>query len=80
MVGWRIPIIGLAQARRSGYFNDFGFPVAPGWETLDFPNPGDINAYALEICGELMEPVSRKGDVVMVLPNSAVPPTDCVVV
>ena len=80
MVGWRIPIIGLAQARRSEYFNDFGFPVAPGWETLDFPNLGDINAYALEICGELMEPVNRKGDVAMVSPNSAVLTADCVVV
>ena len=79
-VGLRIPIIGLAQAGRSGYFDDSGFPVASGWETLDFPNLGDINAYALEICGESMEPVNRKGDVVMVSLNSAVLAADCVVV
>ena len=78
--GFRIPIIGLAQAGRSGYFDDPGFPVASGWDTLDFPNLGDINAYALEICGEPMEPVYRKGDVVIVSPNSAVLPADRVVV
>ena len=62
------------------FFDDSGFPVASGWDTLDFPNLGDINAYALEICGESMEPVYRKGDVVIVSPNSAVLPADCVVV
>ena len=75
-----IPIIGLAQAGRPGYFDDSGFPVASGWGMADFLYLGDSNAYALEICGELMEPVNRKGDVVMVLPNSAVLPTDCVMV
>ena len=76
----RIPIIGLAQAGRSGCFYDSGFPVASGCYTLDFLYLGDSNAYALEICGESMEPVYRKGDVVIVSPNSAVLPADRVVV
>ncbi len=78
--GLRIPIIGLAQAGRSGYFDDSGYPVASGWDSLDFPNLGDSNAYGLEICGESMEPVYRKGDIVIVSPNSAVLPADRVVV
>ena len=76
----RIPIIGLAQAGRPGYFDDSGFPVASGWDTLDVPNLGDSNACALEICGESMEPVYRKGGVVIVSPNSTVLPADRVVV
>ena len=50
--GLRIPIIGLAQAGRPGYFDDPGFPVASGWDMADFLYLGDSNAYALEICGE----------------------------
>lgn len=76
----KIPIIGLAQAGRSGYFDDSGYPVSTGWDTLDFPNLGDSNAYALEICGDSMEPVYRRGDIVIVSPNSAVLPADRVVV
>ncbi len=76
----RIPIIGFAQAGRSGYFDDAGYPVSAGWDTLDFPNLGDPNAYALEICGDSMEPIYRRKDVVIVSPNAAVRPRDRVVV
>lgn len=76
----RIPVIGFAQAGRSGYFDDAGYPVSNGWDSVDFPNLGDENAYALEICGDSMEPVYRKGDLIIVSPNSAVRPEDRVVV
>ena len=45
-VSLEIPVIEFAQASRSGYFDDSGYPVASGWDTLDFPNLGDVNAYS----------------------------------
>jgi len=76
----RVPLIGLAQAGRAGFFDDAGYPVSAGWDTIDFPNLGDANAYALEISGDSMEPIYRAGDIVIVSPNSAVLPGDRVVV
>ena len=68
----RVPVIGLAQAGRAGFFDDAGYPVSAGWDTIDFPNIGDANAYALEICGDSMEPVYREGDIVIFSHNTAV--------
>ncbi|MBG03610.1 MAG: DNA-binding protein [Rhodospirillaceae bacterium] len=78
-VSLKIPVIGFAQAGRAGFFDDSGYPVASGWETLDFPNLGDANAYALAISGDSMLPVYRKGDIIVVAPNAAVRPGDRVV-
>ena len=63
-----------------GFFNDSGCPVASGYETLDFPNLGDANAFALAISGNRMLPVYRKGDIIVVAPNAEVRPGDRVVV
>lgn len=77
--GLRIPVIGHAQAGRSGFFDDAGFPVGEGWDELDFPNLGDPNAYALEISGDSMEPVYRDGDIIVVSPSANVRRGDRVV-
>jgi phage repressor protein C with HTH and peptisase S24 domain len=63
-----IPLIGLAQAGSSGYFDDAGFPAGHGWEEIAFPELGDPHAYALEITGESMQPVYRDGDRIIVSP------------
>ena len=76
----RIPVIGLAQAGESGFFDDGGFPVGSGWDDVVFPDLGDPNAYALEISGESMEPVFREGDIIIVSPAAGVRRGDRVVV
>ncbi len=76
----RIPVIGYAQAGRSGFFDDAGYPTGAGWDSVDFPNVGDPNAYALEISGDSMEPVYRDGDVIVVSPSSSIRRGDRVVV
>jgi phage repressor protein C with HTH and peptisase S24 domain len=63
-----IPLIGLAQAGRGGFFDDAGFPVGGGWDEVSFPNVADEHAYALEIAGDSMLPLYRDGDVVVVSP------------
>jgi phage repressor protein C with HTH and peptisase S24 domain len=75
-----IPLLGLAQAGKGGYFDDSGFPVGSGWDEIDVPGITDTNAYALEITGNSMEPVYREGDTIIVSPNTAPRRGDRVVV
>jgi phage repressor protein C with HTH and peptisase S24 domain len=76
----RIPLIGLAQAGGDGYFDDGGYPVGGGWDEVSLPEIGDVNAYALEISGDSMEPVFRDGDQVIVSPAAPIRRGDRVVV
>jgi phage repressor protein C with HTH and peptisase S24 domain len=76
----RIPLIGLAQAGSEGFFDDGGYPVGGSWDEVSLPEIGDLNAYALEISGQSMEPVFRDGDVVIVSPAAPIRRGDRVVV
>jgi phage repressor protein C with HTH and peptisase S24 domain len=75
----RIPLIGLAQAGGSGFFDDGGYPAGAGWDEVELPQTGDANAYALSISGESMEPVYRPGDAISVSPAAPVRAGDRVV-
>jgi phage repressor protein C with HTH and peptisase S24 domain len=57
-----VPLLGLAEAGAGGFFDDGGFPTGHGWDQVDFPgNPRD-NVFALEVSGDSMLPLYRKGD------------------
>lgn len=77
-----IPLLGLAQAGRDGFFDDAGFPVGGGWDEIRFPDvhPIDDHAYALEIQGDSMMPLYRDGDIVVVSPAVTLRKGDRVVV
>lgn len=77
--GRTIPIVGLARAGADGFFDEAGFPVGAD-DTVRFPDTGLDRVYALEITGDSMEPLYRKGDVVIVQPGGAVRRGDRVVV
>ena len=74
-----IPLIGMAQAGSSGYFDDAGFPAGAGWEEIGFPELADEHAYALEITGDSMLPVYRDGDRIVISPGSSLRRGDRVV-
>jgi len=76
----QIPLIGLAQAGKGGFFDDSGFPVGGSWDEIDAPGVVDQNAYSLEITGDSMLPVYREGDIVIVSPNTSVRKGDRVIV
>ncbi|MCF8469855.1 MAG: helix-turn-helix transcriptional regulator [Parvibaculum sp.] len=76
----RVPLIGLAQAGRGGYFDDAGFPVGASWEEVAFPDFKDEHAYALEVSGDSMMPVYRDGDIIIVSPAADIRRGDRVVV
>ncbi|MDP2150390.1 MAG: helix-turn-helix transcriptional regulator [Parvibaculum sp.] len=75
-----VPLIGLAQAGRGGFFDDAGFPVGGGWEEVAFPDFKDEHAYALEVSGDSMEPFYRAGDIIIVSPGAEIRRGDRVVV
>jgi phage repressor protein C with HTH and peptisase S24 domain len=75
-----VPLIGMAQAGTSGYFDDAGFPSGQGWEQIAFPEIADPHCYALEITGDSMLPVYRDGDRVLVSPSGSIRRGDRVVV
>lgn len=77
-----IPLLGFARAGADGFFDDKGFPTGQGWEMVDFPTsptnkPG---VYALEVEGDLMLPLYRDGDTLIVEPGAEVRRGDRVVV
>ena len=76
----QIPLLGFARAGKGGYFDDSGFPAGNGWEEIDVPGVTDLNAYALEITGDSMQPVYREGDTIIVSPSATVRKGDRVVV
>lgn len=77
-----IPLLGLAQAGRDGYFDDAGFPAGSGWDEVRFPevHPIDERTYALEIQGDSMQPLYRDGDIVVVGPTASLRKGDRVIV
>lgn len=75
----KIPLIGMAQAGVEGFFDDGGYPAGAGWDEVELPSAGDVNAYALTISGDSMEPVYREGDAIIVSPAAPVRVGDRVV-
>lgn len=78
--GHTAPLLGFAKAGSDGYFDDAGFPMGDNWEEVRFPGLETGNVYALEISGDSMEPVYRRGDRIVVAPGVAVRRGDRVVV
>lgn len=76
----KVPLLGYAQAGAAGYFDDAGYPAGSGWDEVEVPSVGDPNAYALKVTGDSMEPVYRKGDILILEPDAAVKRGDRVVV
>ncbi len=75
-----IPLLGLAQAGREGYFDSYGYPLSTEeWDGIDFPFMINKKVYALEVSGDSMEPAYRDGDKLIVAPDSEVRNGDRVV-
>lgn len=78
-----IPVIGFAQAGAKGFFDQEGYPKGDSWKEVQFPNfnaANDEGIYALEINGNSMEPLYRKGDILVISPNTKTRVGDRVVI
>ena len=77
-----IPVIGFAQAGTSGYFDEEGYPEGDAWNEVRFPDYNASNEdgnYALEIQGDSMEPLYRKGDIIVISPRKRIRKGDRIV-
>jgi phage repressor protein C with HTH and peptisase S24 domain len=75
-----IPLLGFAQAGSKGFFDEDGYPKG-AWDEIKFPeNEGGEGSYGLEISGDSMEPLYRKGDVLVVSRDATIRRGDRVVV
>ena len=75
-----IPMLGFAKAGKGGFFDDSGFPNGDGWEEIEVPGVTDLQAYALEITGDSMQPIYREGDTIIVSPGATLRKGDRMVV
>jgi len=75
-----VPLLGFAQAGAGGFFDDAGFPVGHGWDTVEFPTPSAEGSYALKVQGDSMMPLYRDGDILIVQPGAKLRRHDRVVV
>jgi phage repressor protein C with HTH and peptisase S24 domain len=78
--GHTAPLLGFAKAGSDAHFDDAGFPIGDNWEEVRFPGLESGDVYALEISGDAMAPVYRRGDRIVVAPGVAVRRGDRVVV
>jgi phage repressor protein C with HTH and peptisase S24 domain len=67
-----IPLLGLSQAAKNGYFDTAGFPTGAGWDEIRFPAVNDEHAYALEISGDTLAPTYRDGGFIIVSPAASI--------
>jgi phage repressor protein C with HTH and peptisase S24 domain len=73
-----LPLIRFDRAAAA--FDALGLPQGDGWEEISFPGIDDATAYALEIAGDVLAPIYRDGDIVVVSPQHEVRRGDRVVV
>ena len=77
-----IPVIGFAQAGSDGFFDEEGYPKGDSWDEVRFPDynaANDDGCYALEVSGDSMEPLYRKGDIIVISPKSKIRKGDRIV-
>ena len=76
----RLRCLSLTQLEREQALDAAGFPQAGPWEDIEFPGIGDDSAYAVELDRDLLPPLLRAGDMLVVSPRSSVRRHDRVVV
>ena len=76
----RLRCLNLSQLEREQAVDAAGFPQAGPWEDIEFPGIGDDTAYAIELDRDLISPLLRAGDMLIVSPRSSVRRHDRVVV
>jgi phage repressor protein C with HTH and peptisase S24 domain len=75
----RVRCLSLGQMEREQAFDAAGFPQNGPWEDIEFPSINDYAAYAIELDRDVMAPVLRAGDMLVISPKSSVRRNDRVV-
>jgi phage repressor protein C with HTH and peptisase S24 domain len=78
-----VPMIGFAQAGKSGFFDEEGYPAGDSWDEITFPDAelqGNRNVFALQVNGDSMLPLYRDGDILVVSPQERIRKGDRIIV
>ncbi len=75
----QVPILSFGQARDSGNFDGQGRLANAGWDSVPVNMLQRQNAFALEIDDDVMEPVYRVGDIIVLSPDARISRGDRVV-
>lgn len=70
--GRLVPIINKVSAGYPSDFNDLDYPVGVADDYIRCPDLHDLNAFAVRVVGDSMEPKFREGDIVIFSPASEV--------
>lgn len=76
----RLRCVSLADAEAGDGFDASGFPVAGPWEEVDYPLIDDEQAYVIELDRDVLPPVYRSGDLVVISPAGSIRRGDRVLV
>ncbi len=71
-LGRPIPLINKVSAGYPREFTDLGYPVGVAEDYVYAPGVTDERSFAIEVCGESMEPQFKEGDVLVISPEAAV--------
>lgn len=72
---FEVPVVGVAQAGRKGFFDDAGYPVGHGFQKIAVPENFYRNhphAYGVRLEGDSMLPSLKAGWIVVTAPESSV--------
>lgn len=78
-----IPMINTTLASKSGHFDKEGRPQGEQWDEFSFPGAAhvrDQNLFALEVNSDVLAPVYREGDILVISPDANIRRGDRVVV
>ncbi len=78
-VSSKLPMLSFDQAATAVCFDDAGFPTGADWKEITFPSLVDRYAYALKVSDDNLLPVYRRGDIVVISPDTTVRPGDRIV-
>lgn len=68
----RIRSLSFSQMAAEQAFDSAGFPQAGPWEEIEFPALGDDGAYAIELDQDVLPPLLRAGDTLVISPKGSV--------
>lgn len=78
-----IPMINTSLAAKSGHFDKEGRPQGEQWDEFSFPGAAhtrDHHVFALEVNSDVLAPVYREGDILVISPDTNMRRGDRVVV
>lgn len=70
--GFSLPILGLARASESEYYDGSGYPYGEKWRRIEFPDVQDPNAFGIQLQDDIYAPIYPNGTVLVCAPDDRI--------